>query len=443
MEFAGCTLRFAACFIFMFTDYQQTLTYLYQNLPMFQRVGASAYKADLKNTLMLCEALGNPHRKFKSIHVAGTNGKGSTSHMLASVLQSAGYKTGLHTSPHLKDFTERIRVNGIHATREFVIDFTNRMKPHIEAIQPSFFEISVVMAFEYFAQQQVDIAVIEVGLGGRLDSTNVIMPVVSVITNIGYDHKDILGDTLVKIAGEKAGIIKPGIPVVVSERQPEVAPVFIEKARYEKTNVIFASDEYHVTQSDNLLEITKNDQVYLSALSLPLKGNYQEKNLPGVLKTVDILNANGFMISKQQLVTGLGKTVIQTGLKGRWQQLGSKPLIICDTGHNADGVKKVVEQIRQQKFKKIFIVWGMVKDKEPDDVLKLLPKEAYYYFCQASIPRAMDAAVLQEQAAKFALAGEAEPDVNKAIEKAKQQAGPDDFIFIGGSTFVVAEIENL
>jgi dihydrofolate synthase / folylpolyglutamate synthase len=425
------------------TEYQQTLTYLYQNLPMFQRVGASAYKADLTNTLALCEALGNPQLKFKSIHVAGTNGKGSTSHMLASILQSAGYKTGLHTSPHLKEFTERIRINGLDVSQKFVVDFTNRMKPHIETIQPSFFEISVVMAFEYFALQQVDVAVIEVGLGGRLDSTNVITPVVSVITNIGYDHKDILGDTLEKIAGEKAGIIKSNVPVVVSERQAEVEKVFIEKAKHEGTELIFASDTYQATQSNNLFEVTKNDEVYLSTLSLPLKGNYQEKNLPGVLKAVDVLNENGFMISRQQLLTGLEKTVIQTGLKGRWQQLGNGPLMICDTGHNADGVRKVVEQIRQQKFGKLFMIWGMVKDKEPDEVLKLLPNEAYYYFCQASIPRAMEAAVLQQRAAAFGLSGEAEPDVNKAIEKAKRQASPDDFIFIGGSTFVVAEIENL
>lgn len=410
---------------------------------MFQRVGASAYKADLTNTLALCEALGNPQRKFKSLHVAGTNGKGSTSHMLASILQSAGYKTGLHTSPHLKEFTERIRINGLDVSQKFVVDFTNRMKPHIEAIQPSFFEISVVMAFEYFASQQVDVAVIEVGLGGRLDSTNVITPVVSVITNIGYDHKDILGDTLEKIAGEKAGIIKPHVPVVVSERQAEVEKVFIEKAKHEGTELLFASDVYQATQSDNLFEITKNDRVYVSTLSLPLKGNYQEKNLPGVLKAVDVLNENGFAISRKQLVMGLEKTVIQTGLKGRWQQLGNGPLMICDTGHNADGVRKVVEQIRQQKFGKLFMIWGMVKDKEPDEVLKLLPNEAYYYFCQASIPRAMEAAVLHQRAAAFGLSGEVEPDVNKAIEKAKRQASPDDFIFIGGSTFVVAEIENL
>lgn len=436
-------MRFAACFIFMLTDYQQTLTYLYQNLPMFQRVGASAYKADLTNTLALCDALGNPQKKFKSIHVAGTNGKGSTSHMLASVLQSAGYKTGLHTSPHLKEFTERIRINGEEVSQQFVIDFTNRIKPHIEVIQPSFFEISVVMAFEYFAQQQVDVAVIEVGLGGRLDSTNVITPVVSVITNIGYDHKDILGDTLVKIAGEKAGIIKPNVPVVVSERQSEVEQVFIEKAAELKTNLFFASDDYHVKRSGNLFEIIRNDYVYLSALSLPLQGNYQEKNLPGVLKTIGVLNENGFQISTEQLVAGLEKTVEQTGLKGRWQELGTHPLIICDTGHNADGVKKVVEQIQQQKFRKLFMIWGMVKDKEPNDVLKLLPKDAHYYFCQASIPRAMDANALQQQAVKFGLKGDVEPDVNKAIGKAKQLAGPDDFIFIGGSTFVVAEIDNL
>jgi dihydrofolate synthase/folylpolyglutamate synthase len=427
----------------MFTDYQQTLTYLYRNLPIFQRVGSSAYKADLTNTLALCEILGNPQEKFKSIHVAGTNGKGSTSHMLASVLQSAGYKTGLYTSPHLKDFTERIKINGQEIGHSHVIDFVNRIKPHIETIQPSFFEITVAMAFDYYASQQIDVAVIEVGLGGRLDSTNVITPVLSVITNISFDHKDILGDTLEKIASEKAGIIKDEVPVVVSQRQPEISRVFISKAKQHNAPLTFASDEFQITKSDTLFEVTKNEVVYLSALSLPLKGNYQAKNLAGVLKAVEILNQKGYKITSEQLRTGLDKTVFQTGLKGRWQQLGTKPLIICDTGHNADGVQEVVTQINQQKFKKLFIVLGMVKDKEPDQVLRLLPKHAHYYFCQAPIPRAMDAEVLKQSAERFGLAGEVVWDVNQAISKAKAQAGSDDFIFIGGSTFVVAEIENL
>jgi len=427
----------------MFTDYQQTLTYLYKNLPIFQRVGASAYKADLTNTLALCKILGNPQEKFKSIHVAGTNGKGSTSHMLASVLQSAGYKTGLYTSPHLKDFTERIKIDGQEITHSHVIDFVNRIKPHIDTIQPSFFEITVAMAFDYFASRQIDVAVIEVGLGGRLDSTNVITPVLSVITNISFDHKDILGDTLEKIASEKAGIIKDNVPVVISQRQPEIQHVFIDKASQHHAPLTFADNEFEFSASDTSFKVTRNEAVYLSQLSLPLKGNYQAKNLAGVLKSVEILNQKGFKISLEQLKTGLEKTVAQTGLKGRWQQLGVKPLIVCDTGHNEGGVREVVGQINQQKFKKLFIVWGMVKDKEPDSVLNLLPKEAYYYFCQAPIPRAMDAEVLKQFAERFGLVGEIVKDVSHAIDKAKSQAGSEDFIFIGGSTFVVAEIENL
>ena len=427
----------------LFTDYQQTLTYLYKNLPIFQRVGASAYKADLTNTVALCKILGNPQEKFKSIHVAGTNGKGSTSHMLASVLQSAGYKTGLYTSPHLKDFTERIKINGQEISHSHVIDFVNRIKPHIETIKPSFFEITVAMAFDYFAAQQIDVAVIEVGLGGRLDSTNVITPVLSVITNISFDHKDILGDTLEKIASEKAGIIKDNVPVVISQRQPEIQHVFVDKAKLHHAALTFASDEFAITQSEKSFQVIKNEAVYLSALSLPLKGNYQTKNLAGVLKSIEILNQHGVKINAEQLRSGLEKTIMQTGLKGRWQQLGTKPLIICDTGHNADGVREVVTQLHQQKFNHLFMVWGMVRDKEPDEVLQLLPKDAQYYFCQASIPRAMDAALLKQTAERFGLVGEVMRDVNQAIGKAKAQAGGDDLIFIGGSTFVVAEIENL
>lgn len=427
----------------MLTTYQQTLRYLYQNLPMFQRVGAAAYKADLNNTLALCEALGNPQHAFRSIHVAGTNGKGSTSHMLASVLQSAGYKTGLYTSPHLKEFTERIRINGEEVSRAFVVDFVNRIKPHIEIIQPSFFEITVAMCFDYFRAQQADVAVIEVGLGGRLDSTNVITPVLSVITNIGSDHKDLLGDTLPKIASEKAGIIKDHIPVVISERQPLVENVFIEIAEAHHAPVVFASDEYTASQTINSFEVTKNDSLFISNLSLPLKGHYQAKNLAGVCKAIAVLQDQGFTITHDNLIHGLENVVAQTGLKGRWQQLGTDPLVICDTGHNVDGMRELVAQIRQQPYENLFMVIGMVKDKEPDDVLKLLPEDASYYFCQAAIPRAMDAAQLKDLASRFHLAGEVEPDVNEAIRKAKAKAGKNDFIFIGGSTFVVAEIDNL
>lgn len=427
----------------MFNTYQQALTYLYQNLPMFQRVGAIAYKADLSNTLALCEALGNPQKTFKSIHIAGTNGKGSTSHMLASVLQSAGYKTGLYTSPHLKEFTERIRVNGNEITQSFVVDFVNRIKPQIDIIQPSFFEITVAMAFDYFRDQQVDIAVIEVGLGGRLDATNVITPILSVITNIGYDHKDILGDTLPQIAFEKAGIIKDHIPVVISERQSEVENVFIEKARAHRADIMFASDQYSVSVAKGLFRVEKNGSLQIRDLKLPLKGFYQKKNLAGVCKVFDVLEQLGVMIPYTALIHGLENVVVQTGLKGRWQQLNDKPLIICDTGHNADGIRELVAQIKQQSYKKLYMIIGMVKDKEPDAVLKILPTDAYYYFCQASIPRALEATQLRDHANRFQLEGEVEPDVNEAIRKAKAKADANDFIFIGGSTFVVAEIDAL
>jgi dihydrofolate synthase/folylpolyglutamate synthase len=427
----------------MFTHYQQALDYLYANLPIFQRVGAVAYKKDLTNTIALCEVLGNPQSTFKTIHVAGTNGKGSTSHMLASILQSSGYKTGLYTSPHLKDFTERIKIDGMPVSQEFVVEFVNKIKPHIERIKPSFFEITVAMAFDYFAQRKIDVAVIEVGLGGRLDSTNVITPVVSVITNISYDHKDLLGDTLEKIGEEKAGIIKPGVPVVVSERQVEVKDVFLKIAKECGSEIYFAQDYYIVVERGNKLDITKDKFQYINQLALPLKGTYQVKNLAGVLKTVDILRELGFDISFKGLVNGLENCVDQTGLKGRWQKLGENPTIICDTGHNAAGVKEVVKQLSQQKFATLHMVWGMVKDKEVDEILKLLPVDAKYYFCQAKIPRAMDVLVLHEKARQVGLSGEVFPDVSTAINQAKRAAAANDFIFVGGSTFVVAEIENL
>jgi dihydrofolate synthase/folylpolyglutamate synthase len=363
--------------------------------------------------------------------------------MIASVLQSSGYKTGLYTSPHLKDFTERIKINGQEIKHEFVVEFVNRIRPSIELIKPSFFEITVAMAFDYFAQQKVDVAVIEVGLGGRLDSTNVITPIVSVITNISYDHKDILGDTLEKIAFEKAGIIKPNVPVVVSERQPEVEKVFIEKALASGSAITFAQDEYEVKESADKLHVDRNKSLFINALSLPLKGIYQTKNLAGVLQAIEIIRNRGFQITQNNLIEGLEKSVSQTGLKGRWQHLGSMPTIICDTGHNIAGVQEVMKQIALQNFKELHIIWGMVKDKEPDEILALLPKHAHYYFCQASIPRALDANLLQEKAERFGLRGEVIHNVNHAVGKAKKIADPDDFIFVGGSTFVVAEIDIL
>lgn len=429
----------------MFRSYEETLNYLYANLPMFQRVGAAALKPDLGNTIQLCQELGNPHLAFKSIHVAGTNGKGSTSHMLASVLQSAGYKTGLYTSPHLKSFTERIRVNGAEVSHAFVVDFVNKIQPAIERIKPSFFEITVAMAFEYFAAQKVDVAVVEVGLGGRLDSTNVITPEVSVITNIGWDHKDILGDTLEKIASEKAGIIKPEVPVVISEQQSEIEEVFIQKAFDEQAPIFFASDTYRATllADDQTFDVYHRDKLVFESLDLPLKGYYQQQNLPGVLMTIDVLRSKGWQIPIEKVRYGLLHVVSQTNLKGRWQKLGSNPLIICDTGHNQDGYEVLLKQIKEQSFQHLHMVLGMVKDKDISKILSLLPKDANYYFCQANIPRAMEAKALKEQALIFGLYGEVIPDVNEAIQRAKENASQDDFIFIGGSTFVVAEIDGL
>ena len=431
----------------MFNSYEETLSFLYQNLPMFQRIGAAALKPDLKNTEALCEALDNPQLKLKSIHVAGTNGKGSTSHMLASILQSSGYKTGLYTSPHLKEFTERIRINGREISKDAVVDFANRIETTIHKLKPSFFEVTVAMAFDYFAKEQVDIAIIEVGLGGRLDSTNVITPELSVITNIGWDHMDILGDSLEKIAWEKAGIIKPFVPVVISERQSEIENVFIQKALASNSNIHFASDHFKAITTDDrgqhTLDLCKEHRRIFNAVTLPLQGIYQKKNVAGVLQAVDILRSLGWKISDDDLLSGLQQVVSQTGLKGRWQVLNEKPFIVCDTGHNLNGITEVLSQIKAQTYRKLWIVFGMVKGKDVTAVLKLLPQEAYYFFCQAKIPRALDAALLYAEATHYQLKGEVVQDVNDALYKATQKAADEDMIFIGGSTFVVAEIKNL
>ena len=431
----------------MFTTYEETLHFLYENLPMFQRIGAAAMKPDLTNTIALCEALDNPHLKFKSIHVGGTNGKGSTSHMLASILQSAGFKTGLYTSPHLKSFTERIRVNGKEISEDYVINFVNKILPSIYAVKPSFFEITVAMAFDYFVSQGVDIAVVEVGLGGRLDSTNVIIPELALITNIGWDHMDLLGNSLEKIAVEKAGIIKAGIPIVIGERQSEVAHVFVEKASSTASPLYFASDQFNASsRSDNgavTINLYENDGPLIQNLALPLQGVYQQKNILGVLQGVKLLNGQGWKISEQHIRSGLEKVISQTGLKGRWQILNKNPMIVCDTGHNVDGIKEVLRQIKMQSYRNLFIIFGMVQGKDIASVLTLLPREAYYFFCEAKIPRAMDAALLAKHAIEYQLRGEVVPDVNEAIEKAKKKASSEDMIFVGGSTYIVAEIDSL
>lgn len=429
----------------MLLTYQQTLDYLYTALPMFQRVGAIAFKKDLTNTIILCDYLGNPQNKFKSIHVAGTNGKGSSSHMLASVLQEAGYKTGLYTSPHLKNFTERIRVDGIEADKEFVIDFTNRIKPLIGQIQPSFFEITVAMAFDYFALHKVDIAVIETGLGGRLDSTNIIHPVLSLITNIGSDHKDLLGDKPEQIAFEKAGIIKRQVPVVISQWQEEVANVFMQKAVDENANLYFASNEFscQLNSKTSKYQVQKWGEIYLDDLEIDLAGHYQRYNLPGVLKSIELLRHSGFLITDENLRAGLKNVINNTGLKGRWQILSHNPLMVCDTGHNLEGIQEVLKQIAKQHYRQLHIVWGSVKDKDVEDILRILPKQARYYFCEAKIPRAMPVNTLQKKAAQFGLNGIAIADVNTAVAKAIENADDSDMIFVGGSTFVVAELNEL
>ena len=421
--------------------YEETLNYLYQTLPVFQRIGAAAYKNDLTNTIQLCESIDNPQDKFKSIHVAGTNGKGSSSHMLAAILQSSGYKTGLYTSPHLKEFTERIKINGKEIVQQAVVDFVNELQPLMEEIQPSFFEATVAMAFQYFANEKVDIAVIEVGLGGRLDSTNIISPELCLITNISFDHKNLLGDTLEKIAFEKAGIIKKNIPVVISERQI-VQNVFIDKTKTTNSVIVFASD-YIQLKNDGQEFIAIVDHKEWLRLNPELKGNYQQKNIPGVLASVLALRKIGYDISDEAIQKGISNVIGITGLKGRWQKLREHPLTICDTGHNVDGIKEVVSQIKTTPHTHLHFVFGAVNDKDISDVLSLLPKEASYYFCQAKIPRALNAVLLAAEAERMGLQGIIIPDVNEAYKEALKNAAADDMIFIGGSTFVVGEINEL
>lgn len=428
--------------------YEQTIAYLYEKLPVFHRIGKSAFKADLSNTIALCEHLDNPQHKFKTIHVAGTNGKGSTSHFLAAIFQSAGYKTGLYTSPHLKSFTERIRINGEPIPENRVVDFVKDNQNFIETLKPSFFELSVGMAFDYFAKENVDIAIIEVGLGGRLDSTNIITPILSVITNISFDHTDILGDTLPKIAFEKAGIIKQQVPIVISERNPETENVFIEKAKEENAPIYFASNEYRVIDSklnDSSidLEIIRIKDKLPLVITSQLMGNYQSKNIIGVLKAVDLLVENGSLINSKNIEDGFAKVVDLTGLKGRWQTLSKSPKIICDTAHNVAGILQILENLRMSKYHQLWMILGFVSDKDISSILNLLPKEANYIFCQANIPRALPATELLSKAKGFGLSGVTVNEVNDAIEYAVSKCNEYDLIYVGGSTFVVAEINSL
>lgn len=433
-------------------DYNETIRYLYSRLPLFTRDGASAYKADLKNTLALCEILDNPQRKFRSVHVGGTNGKGSTSHTLAAILQTAGYKTGLYTSPHLKDFRERIRINGRMIGEQTVVDFVQRYRAAFEDIHPSFFEMTVALAFDIFAREKVDIAIVEVGLGGRLDSTNVITPLLSVITNIGWDHMNILGDTLQLIAFEKAGIIKPGVPAIIGEYQADVAEIFTGKAAKEKSRLVFASampypaisarnkPPVHDTPEFLEIELTKADGEPSIPLRLDLPGAYQLKNLKTVLCAVEELRAQGFIITDDHLQTALSQVKSLTGLHGRWEILSRSPLTVCDTGHNADGIEQVLQNIAAIKYDKLHFVIGVVNDKDIGKILSLLPIEAIYYFCKPDIPRGLDAEALAQQAANCGLSGKTYPSVASALQHAQSAAKPNDLVFVGGSTFVVAEV---
>lgn len=401
--------------------YKETTDWMFSQLPMFQMQGASAYKKDLTNTLLLVERLQHPETKFKSIHVAGTNGKGSTSSMIASILKEAGYKVGLYTSPHLKDFRERIRINGEMISEDFVVDFISENKSFFEANQLSFFEMTVGLAFDYFAKEQVDVAVIEVGMGGRLDSTNVISPLVSVITNIGFDHTQFLGDTLPKIAAEKAGIIKSNIPVVIGEYSEETKLVFTAKAKLENAPIYFAQDNPEVTFECALL------------------GDYQVHNKKTVLQAIELLQSQ-FDIDEKHIKLGLKNVIQNTGLLGRWQILKQKPFTVCDTAHNSHGLKIVLNQIQKHSFETLHIVLGVVNDKDLDSILPLFPKSAKYYFCKPNVPRGLDAEILKQKAIDFSLFGRVFNSVSEAYNEAINSAKDSDFIYIGGSTFVVAEI---
>jgi dihydrofolate synthase / folylpolyglutamate synthase len=404
-------------------NYQETINWMFNQLPMYQLQGASAYKKDLTNANLLANHLDNPQKTIKCIHVAGTNGKGSTSHMLASILQEAGYKVGLYTSPHLKDYRERIKINGIKISEEFVCDFINKNKAFFEANDMSFFEMTVGLAFDYFSKEKVDIAIIEVGMGGRLDATNIITAMVSVITNIGLDHTQFLGNTLAAIAFEKAGIIKPNIPVVIGEYTPETKPVFLAKAAANNSEIDFASELISENYPSDLM------------------GDYQIHNKKTVVQTMAILNSQKeFKIAETQIKSGLLNVVKNTGLQGRWQQLGEFPKIICDTAHNKNGLEIVLKQIQNEKFDTLHIVLGVVNDKDLDEILPLFPKEAIYYFCKPNIPRGLETSILQEKAATFGLKGEVYRSASESYKEALENATKSDFIYIGGSTFVVAEI---
>ena len=421
--------------------YSETLDYLYNSAPLFQHVGKDAYKEGLDNTHLLDEHFGHPHHKFKTIHIAGTNGKGSCSHTLAAILQSAGYKVGLYTSPHLVDFRERIRINGKPVSKEYVMDFVKNHRAFFEPLHPSFFELATAMAFNHFAEEQVDVAIVEVGLGGRLDCTNIIRPDLCVITNISFDHIQFLGDTLAKIASEKAGIIKNDIPVVIGETTPETKPVFLEKARQENALIHFAEEEQlllsaSVDERGKRIYQTKD----YASLEGELGGLCQMKNTNTLLSAIRALQGIGYQIKESHVREGFAHVCSLTGLMGRWQKIQDKPTMVCDTGHNKAGIQYIVEQLSLQTYHRLHIVIGMVNDKDISGVLALLPKDATYYFTKASVSRALSETEVQRLAKEAGLEGETYPSVHDAIEAARTSATPEDFIFVGGSTFIVADL---
>jgi dihydrofolate synthase/folylpolyglutamate synthase len=425
-------------------NYQEAIDYLYNTLPMFSRMGSAAFKKDLTNTLLLCERLGNPQKKFKSIHVAGTNGKGSVSHMLAAIFQTAGYQTGLYTSPHLYDFRERIKINGMMCEKDFVVDFVKRLKSAIEEIEPSFFEITVAMAFDYFAQRKIDIAIIEVGLGGRLDSTNVITPELSVVTNIGWDHMNMLGNTLAEIAFEKAGIIKKNIPVVIGEKKNETERVFRHAAIEKDAPVFFAEEnfsvEWYKLLPDSIEISVLDNNGIISSYRSDLAGIYQTKNIVTVLQAVEVLN--GWKISRQQIQTALQHVKRTTGLHGRWEVIHKEPAVVLEVAHNRDGIEQMILQLHNTGYENLHIVIGVVKDKDVEPILELLPKHAKYYFSHAHIPRALDPQILQSKAAQFQLEGNYFDDVNTALRHAMASALKKDLVIVCGSIFLVAEVNK-
>ncbi len=425
-------------------DYKQTIDFLFTSFPMFEKIGGGAYHPGLERIEKLCSHFDNPQKKIKTIHIAGTNGKGSSSHLLASVLQSSGYKTGLYTSPHLKEFTERIKINGIEISKEAITNFVNDHLVFFKSFQASFFEITTLMAFHFFAEEKVDIAIIETGLGGRLDATNVLVPEVTLITNISYDHTQYLGDTLEKIAIEKGGIIKPGIPIVIGERQKETSLVF-EKIANDRNAPLFYAEDLSGIENCSFnkgkmeADVTTKEYSYKKLL-VGLGGFYQEKNIKGVLTVLNILKEKDWNIQEDSIRRGFAEVVENTTIKGRWQFLQKNPTVLCDTAHNEAGIKYVTDQLKTLSYQQLYIVFGMVKDKEIEKVLDLLPKDAWYFFTKPTIQRGLEAETLLEKAQLAGLKGEVTASVNEALSKAKSKANKDDLIYVGGSTFVVAEI---